>query len=84
MNLKTEIIDHTIGSVSGGEKQRIGILTVLLLQRPVLFLDEPVAALDIKMKNKVVDLLLGNDQLAILSTSHDVVWNEHCNKIITL
>ena len=84
LNLKTEIIDHTIGSVSGGEKQRIGILTVLLLQRPVLFLDEPVAALDIKMKNKVVDLLLGNDQLAILSTSHDVVWNEHCNKIITL
>jgi putative ABC transport system ATP-binding protein len=84
LNLKPDILDHPIGSVSGGEKQRIGILTVMLLQRPVLFLDEPVAALDAKMKKKVVDLLLGNTDITILSTSHDAVWNEHCNKIITL
>lgn len=84
LDLKIEILDHPIGSVSGGEKQRIGILTVLLLQRPILFMDEPVAALDARMKQKVVDLLLGNKQLTILSTSHDAVWNDHCDKIITL
>lgn len=84
LDLKTEILDHTIGSISGGEKQRIGILTVLLLQRSILFLDEPVSALDARMKKKVVDLLLGNKQLTVLSTSHDAVWNDHCNKIVTL
>ena len=70
LNLKTGILDHPISTVSGGEKQRIGILTVLLMQRPVLFLDEPVAALDAKTKKKVVDLLLGQGQQTILSTSH--------------
>jgi ABC-type multidrug transport system ATPase subunit len=84
LDLKTEILDHTIGSISGGEKQRIGILTVLLLQRSILFLDEPVAALDAGMKQKVVDLLLGNKQLTVLSTSHDAVWNDNCDKIVTL
>jgi ABC-type multidrug transport system ATPase subunit len=84
LDLKAEILDHTIGSVSGGEKQRIGILTVLLLQRPILFLDEPVAALDARMKKKVVDLLLGDNQLTVLSTSHDAVWNDNCDKIVTL
>lgn len=84
LDMKAEILDHTIGSISGGEKQRIGILTVLLLQRSILFLDEPIAALDAGMKQKVVDLLLGNKQLTVLSTSHDAVWNDHCDKIITL
>jgi ABC-type Mn/Zn transport systems, ATPase component len=84
LDLKTEILDHAIGSVSGGEKQRIGILTVLFLQRSILFLDEPVAALDARMKKKVVDLLLGDNQLTILSTSHDAVWNDNCDKIVTL
>jgi ABC-type multidrug transport system ATPase subunit len=84
LHLKTGLLDHPISTVSGGEKQRIGLLTVLLMQRPVLFLDEPVAALDAKMKKKVVDLLLDQGQPTILSTSHDAVWNEHCDKIITL
>jgi len=84
LNLKTGILNHPISTVSGGEKQRIGLLTVLLLQRPVLFLDEPIAALDAKMKKKVIDLLLDKGQQTILSTSHDAVWNEHCDKIITL
>jgi putative ABC transport system ATP-binding protein len=84
LNLKPGILDHPISTVSGGEKQRIGLLTVLLMRRPVLFLDEPVAALDAKTKKRVVDLLLDQGEQTILSTSHDAVWSEHCDKIITL
>jgi len=84
LNLKPEVLNQTFSSISGGEKQRVGLITVLLLKRPVLLLDEPVAALDADAKQKVIDLFLGDKQLTILSSSHDPIWNEQCDKMIVL
>jgi len=84
LNLDKTILNNTIESVSGGEKQRIGIILCKLLQRPVLLLDEPTSALDKESVKKVLDYLMGNTELTILSASHEDLWLERCDRVIEL
>ena len=45
-NLKEAILKQSIDDLSGGEKQRIALISALLLKRKILLLDEPSSALD--------------------------------------
>jgi ATP-binding cassette subfamily C protein CydCD len=56
--LDTLIGEHG-GSVSGGERQRIGVARTLLAQRPVLLFDEPTAHLDPVTADTLAVELLG-------------------------
>ncbi len=82
--LKPELIDSTMQEVSGGEKQRIALVSCLLLQRRILLLDEPVSALDEASKKLVMDYLFNQEELTIISASHDAEWIARCDKIIQL
>jgi ABC-type lipoprotein export system ATPase subunit len=84
LGLKPELIDSTMQEVSGGEKQRIALVSCLLLQRQILLLDEPVSALDAASKNLVMDYLFNQKELTIISASHDPDWVARCSKIINL
>lgn len=64
--------DKEMNSLSGGEKQRIALIAALLLQRPLLLLDEAASALDSDAKKHVREYLSSRKDLAILSVSHDV------------
>lgn len=83
-DLNHDLMNSKMQEISGGEKQRVALISCLLLQREILLLDEPVSALDKNSKKKVIDYLFTKDDLTIISASHDPAWVDACNKIIDL
>jgi ABC-type multidrug transport system fused ATPase/permease subunit len=71
--LTEEFLDKEISEVSGGERQRLGIIILSLLQRPVWLLDEPTSALDTESKELIVEHIL-NSERTVLVISHDKAW----------
>jgi cobalt/nickel transport system ATP-binding protein len=59
---------HTL---SGGEKQRAALAGVLILERDLLLLDEPTAALDPRARKNLITLLK-NQRGAKIIASHDL------------
>ena len=53
----SEVRDRVISSLSGGQKQKVAIASVLALNPRVLVLDEPTAELDPLSSRTVFDLL---------------------------
>jgi cobalt/nickel transport system ATP-binding protein len=57
--------------LSGGEKQRAAIASILVMRREILLLDEPSAALDPRSRKKTIALLKSLDCTRIIA-SHDL------------
>ncbi len=69
--LDHDLLDRKVEDLSGGEKQRVAIISALLLDRKILLLDEASSALDPDSKAAVAERLRGDESLTILSVSHD-------------
>lgn len=82
--LSESAIKQQFAELSGGEKQRLVTAIVLGLNRPIIFLDEPTSALDANAVNALMSLISDNPELTVVSTSHNPLWVEFCNKKITL
>ncbi|MBN1332429.1 MAG: ATP-binding cassette domain-containing protein [Synergistales bacterium] len=82
--LDTTLLEKDIRSLSGGEKQRAAIVLALLLDRPVLLLDEASSALDRDSKQAVSDYLRKCEDRTILAISHDEEWASCCDSKIDL
>ena len=68
-----ELKHRQIGSLSGGEQQRIFIARALVAHPQILLLDEPTASIDTPMQAGLYELL--NElrrQMAIVLVSHDI------------
>ncbi len=71
----TAFADARVGSLSGGEQQRIMIAHALIGRPKLLLLDEPLANLDIRSGQEVVELLDGiatGQGVAVLLSAHDM------------
>ncbi len=75
-DLADEIMTSRLEDLSGGELQRIAIITALLLKRPIYLLDEITSALDRQMKEKVIKYFLELKNTTLVVVSHDSVWHQ--------
>jgi len=82
--LPLEILDKEIAVISGGEKQRVAIVSALLLQRPILLLDEPTSALDDLSKKRLAEFLASSEELTILIASHDSALLSVANRVVDM
>jgi cobalt/nickel transport system ATP-binding protein len=60
--------------LSGGEKKRVALASVLVLDPEVLLLDEPTAALDPRSQSQIIDLLIGwgDGNKTVITATHDL------------
>ena len=60
--------------LSGGEKKRVALASVLVLDPAVLLLDEPTAALDPRSQSEVIDLMVewGGGTKSVITATHDL------------
>jgi cobalt/nickel transport system ATP-binding protein len=60
--------------LSGGEKKRVALASVLVLDPSVLLLDEPTSALDPRSQSQLIDLLVdwGGGAKTVVTATHDL------------
>jgi ATPase subunit of ABC transporter with duplicated ATPase domains len=74
-----DVMDHDVGSLSGGWKMRVALARILLMKPDAMLLDEPTNHLDIESILWLEQFLKGYEG-ALLMTSHD---REFMNRIVS-
>lgn len=65
--------DRVPHRLSGGEKKRVALASVLVLDPEVLLLDEPTAALDPRSQSQIIDLLVEWEGVkSVITATHDL------------
>ena len=85
----SHISDRFVGTLSGGEKQRVVVARALAQTSPVLLLDEPTTALDMGHQQETLELinqLRLERNLTVLYTMHDLTlagrYSEHLAMLV--
>ena len=82
-----EFADRSIGSVSGGERQRVVLARALCQDTPGLVLDEPTASLDIGHGVRILRLVrdLADEGKTVLAAIHDLdLAARFCDELVLL
>lgn len=83
----TAVADRAVTTLSGGEVQRVSIATAIAQKTPVLLLDEPLAAQDVRSRKRIIEVLkqLAEDGVTVVVVAHsnesELMW---ANKVIKL
>jgi putative ABC transport system ATP-binding protein len=83
-HLAPEILAQDMTSLSGGEKQRIALVSAILLDRPIYVLDEVTSALDRSCRQAVLEFFLGDGDMTVLLVSHDPDVLQRADQVIDL
>ena len=68
---KSELLDRPFGSLSGGEKRRVGIAKLLIEPLDIVLLDEPTNHLDVEGVAWLADHIRKRRELAVVVVTHD-------------
>ncbi len=87
-DLSEELLSRRVSGLSGGQKQRISIASALLLNRKLIILDEPVSAIDVTLREQLLELLhkLKNKHgLTYILISHDeTLLDRFCTRVVRM
>src|SRR5262249_47243266 len=70
----TELRDRRVDQISGGQRQRVAVARALAIRPDVLLLDEPLTALDAKLRDSLrieIDALLRGLGITAVYVTHD-------------
>ncbi|MFV9670473.1 iron efflux ABC transporter ATP-binding subunit FetA [Pantoea sp. KXB25] len=87
VNLAAAMLDKPAEQLSGGEKQRVGLLRNLQFMPQVLLLDEVTSALDEENRQTVLSLIRrvsAENQIAVVRISHDIQDIEQAEQVLRL
>jgi len=82
--LARTLLNKEPGDLSGGEKQRIALISALLLDRTIFLLDEVTSALDRTSKKIVLDYFQLRGDVTALFVAHDAEWFAFADQTIEM
>ncbi|MBP5331164.1 MAG: ATP-binding cassette domain-containing protein [Lachnospiraceae bacterium] len=74
VDLDETLIERKVTDLSGGQRQRVSIATSIILKHDLIILDEPVSALDVTIREQILELLMKLKKeydLTFIVISHD-------------
>jgi len=87
VNLSGDVLNKPVEQLSGGEKQRVGLLRNLQFMPEVLLLDEVTSALDEENRLSVLSLInriSAEEKVAVVRISHDVNDIQQAEQVLRL
>lgn len=70
--------------LSGGQKKRVAIATVLSMEPSVLVMDEPTAELDLEARKQVCDIVKAFHHTCLIATHDMALARELCERAIVI
>lgn len=83
----SRLAEREVGTLSGGERQLVFLAKAIAQQTPILLLDEPISALDLRHQLEVLQLAqrLRDRGHAVLAALHDISFAaRHCDRLVVL
>ncbi len=84
LKLEDTILYKKIDEISGGQKQRVALASQLLLNKPILLMDEPSSALDEESQSAVLNLIDSLPMVTLISATHNASWINRMDRTIQI
>lgn len=84
VGLKKEL-DHDAGSLSGGEKQRLALSRIMLMDPEAILLDEPTSALDDDTGDKIMEFVsryMKSKGKTLVMVTHNKAIARHLGEVV--